>query len=782
MGTNNYNLPLISGLSSVKVPRDFNALSNAIDDVMKLEIQRLDNATSSLGSLSPKGVYPTFSALQTAKPTGDTGTYLVSGDGKWYFWNASAWVAGGNYQSTGISNKAVSFEKTTFLDVGKNKFDKSTRSIGMVVSETNGVLSSDLGTGYDTSDYIPVQAGTTYYINKVRKFALYDAAKSFVSGVNNSSYGSATFTPAVDGYVRFYVGQPFVNTTQLEIGSSGTGYEGFKYLAPKMTASSLDVGIVKDENIAPGSSIVLKRDTKNLLDMSKVTPGYYVDYATGNLVANVDNKATDFIALLPNTTYTLSNQSTQVATKDLSQLAFYSSSKQYVSGMANTGTQASITFTTGATVNFMRVTIPTSISTGMMLEKGTTVNPFEPYKVTISKEDLPTELFSNQTKVVTVKPDGTGDFTNPRMALASITDASSSKTYTVELYEGLYDVFSYYSVAELNDASFDGLRIPDYVSIKGIGDGAKIILQGFLPDDEVNVTFTSHGRISTICPLGNGNIENVTITGKNLRYAVHDDYNYPNAKKIMRNCRFIRYKGNGRNYGGKQAWGEGSWSGQQFIFEDCTFTTEWDYYAYTSHSNDNFAQPSFHKFVNCKFFTTLGVSSLRFESLTSNQKNMVILNGTKLNAAVDLTCHASNTSGVIDHVLSGFGNDIVPLNIVNGDGKSYAFELTGETKEMFNGGVTDILKGQPVMLNSTGTSIVPFTGNGKIRFFGIALKDIPTQSKGIVRVSGYLKINDTALTGLAIGDAVGVMNGSLAKVTTTDYIGSVVIDDFIKLN
>jgi lysophospholipase L1-like esterase len=56
---------------------------------------------------SPKGTYATLSALQTAFPTGTTGVYVVTTDGKWYYWNSSAWTAGGTYQSTGIADKSI---------------------------------------------------------------------------------------------------------------------------------------------------------------------------------------------------------------------------------------------------------------------------------------------------------------------------------------------------------------------------------------------------------------------------------------------------------------------------------------------------------------------------------------------------------------------------------------------------------------------------------------------------------------------------------------------------
>ena len=44
-------------------------------------------AISALASGSPKGVYATVSALTTAFPSGTTGVYIVTADGKWYYWS-----------------------------------------------------------------------------------------------------------------------------------------------------------------------------------------------------------------------------------------------------------------------------------------------------------------------------------------------------------------------------------------------------------------------------------------------------------------------------------------------------------------------------------------------------------------------------------------------------------------------------------------------------------------------------------------------------------------------
>ena len=48
---------------------------------------------------APSGVYATAAALAAANPDHDS-VYLVLADGKWYYWNSSAWAAGGMYQAS----------------------------------------------------------------------------------------------------------------------------------------------------------------------------------------------------------------------------------------------------------------------------------------------------------------------------------------------------------------------------------------------------------------------------------------------------------------------------------------------------------------------------------------------------------------------------------------------------------------------------------------------------------------------------------------------------------
>lgn len=60
----------------------------------------VDSVVKQIGQAGPLGVYPSLSALTTAKPTGDKGTYVTTDNGHWYYWDLGSWRDGGVYQGT----------------------------------------------------------------------------------------------------------------------------------------------------------------------------------------------------------------------------------------------------------------------------------------------------------------------------------------------------------------------------------------------------------------------------------------------------------------------------------------------------------------------------------------------------------------------------------------------------------------------------------------------------------------------------------------------------------
>lgn len=130
------------------------------------------------------------------------------------------------------------------LEETKNLFDKSTVVYGNYIDGNTGKLV--YATNYVTSDFIPVTAGTTYYITNRAYGCLYDSNKERVGNI-----GSSTFTPTVDGYARVSCTLSNIDKIQVEIGNKATEYRphyGMKdyYLRdavnPMITATSTDIG------------------------------------------------------------------------------------------------------------------------------------------------------------------------------------------------------------------------------------------------------------------------------------------------------------------------------------------------------------------------------------------------------------------------------------------------------------------------------------------------------------------------------------------------------------
>lgn len=99
----------------------------------------LDTKIDRVGSGSPRGVYNTLTELQNAFPSGDDGIYVVSADGKWYYWNGSSWVAGGVYQTeqSNIHFQAVLAGTPRGFNVDTVNQKITTSNTGYAVSKVN---------------------------------------------------------------------------------------------------------------------------------------------------------------------------------------------------------------------------------------------------------------------------------------------------------------------------------------------------------------------------------------------------------------------------------------------------------------------------------------------------------------------------------------------------------------------------------------------------------------------------------------------------------------------
>lgn len=248
--------------------------------------------------------------------------------------------------------QTVTGEQTVEI-VGKNLFDKASAIIGKVLS-ANGTLENS-GNDYYTSDFIPVKPNTNYYktFSLSVRFKYYGADKVALStssyqDIANAANAQSFTTPSGAYYVRLSLGAAYLNTLQIELGSTATAYTPYS----KQTLP-INLG-------------------KNLISASWESGGY--NNLTGDKVSYSDSVRTDApIAVLPNTTYICSRNGSGVAMNVFQ----YKADGSFISAATiNSGNS----FTTGANTYLITMFRGTSGGTeGIQLELGSTITPYAPY-------------------------------------------------------------------------------------------------------------------------------------------------------------------------------------------------------------------------------------------------------------------------------------------------------------------------------------------------------------------------------------------------------------------
>lgn len=201
----------------------------------KADLTYVNTQITAVASGSPKGTYATLAALQAAYPTGNTNIYVVTADGKWYYWSGAVWTAGGTYQSTGIGVGGVKNWALDDVELHPKKINGVTMlnyfNPNNIVTgyylQWNGTIenvvveSSHCYTNY----YIPISPGDQYTVNYAEVYlcTFYDINKTPIGRAGTSSGTSNNFTfttPANAYYMRVNTKTSFSNTFTLTAGTS----------------------------------------------------------------------------------------------------------------------------------------------------------------------------------------------------------------------------------------------------------------------------------------------------------------------------------------------------------------------------------------------------------------------------------------------------------------------------------------------------------------------------------------------------------------------------------
>lgn len=354
---------------------------------------------------------PTFSA----GTTGSTASFAVTTpgvalDGKWYYWNSSAWTSGGTYQSTGIADKSITQGKLSFAAISgvpsKNLFDKATVTTGYYADFSSGLLGPNAN--YSTSDYIPISPSSQYVKTDNMQLAFYDSGKVYISGITTGSAAITFTTPSNAKYIRFGVLNTMLSSYQLEPGGVSTVYEAYGAKVSKET-----IGFPALEGVK----------SKNLFNKTTVSVGKYVTHDTGELGVSAGYNASDYITILPSTNYVKrTNQ----------RFAYYDSNKVFISGVLQSNL-----LTAPVNAAYVRITVLNADLNTEQLELGTEATTYESYTYKLSPDNIPSSLRQIYKNCIIVAKSG-GQYTTVSEAVEEAPD-SIDNPVTILLMPGTYE-------------------------------------------------------------------------------------------------------------------------------------------------------------------------------------------------------------------------------------------------------------------------------------------------------------------------------------------------------
>lgn len=347
---------------------------------LKANILDVEARLALLGSASPKGVYATLAELTADKSSGDTGIYIVSGNGKWYFWNGTAWAEGGTYQATAIGDNSIAGEKIMADAVSPESTTFMKKSTNIVPFESGlSGYSIDGATGLPVvsatnivSDFVRGIAGQSYSMDKITRWYAYTANKTPISGGTTTPFTA----PAGTFYLRFSASIINSRTAMVNVGSTILAYEEYRQefksgigLVVQPSFNTVQENAMQEDSVTALAMVPFKKPT-NLFNKGNVQVDTSLSSTSGLPIAGAGRHLTGFIKIKPNTLYSKYLDASFV-------VAFYDKNKNFISYTVH-GTSVS-SFTTPQNAYYMRGSIVTSRLDVFQFNVGASLLPYEPH-------------------------------------------------------------------------------------------------------------------------------------------------------------------------------------------------------------------------------------------------------------------------------------------------------------------------------------------------------------------------------------------------------------------
>ena len=178
-------------------------------------------------------------------------------------------IKGSSISGDKIKPRSIDSYVLDFINEGKNKFNKRTRTIGSYISNNSGEFASS--SSYDTTDFIFVEANQTYITShRIRKYLFYDLNKTpdpttYVDG----SSERFSFTPSSDGFIKISFWASDVESFQIEQGSQTTTYEPYRLTIPDVK-SPTEINTLSGKTIANAGDSIAAGEGQTLRTYGKI--------------------------------------------------------------------------------------------------------------------------------------------------------------------------------------------------------------------------------------------------------------------------------------------------------------------------------------------------------------------------------------------------------------------------------------------------------------------------------------------------------------------------------
>lgn len=299
-----------------------------LNSKIQTEIDRAKDVEASLQlQITTSGIgikyFETTAALNAYTPTEiDPKQAYVFATKKNYLWNGIAWIDEG--VSILDQAKIYTDKSLEIFDHGINIFDPTDGELGKYYNYENGII-SDAPSNFIAAKLIVIEPNTEYQVPNFynQQFAYFDENKVFISGVENVVFTDYKFTTPINAkYIGMTVALEWLSTFML-CKSSEFPPTYFPYV---LKQNHIQTQTKQIQDFDPSVKDVLDIYSVNIIDTSKITSGYYLEYETGRLIPSVDYCASDYYKIKPNTEY-------QTSANYVQQFAFYDADYNYISGL-----------------------------------------------------------------------------------------------------------------------------------------------------------------------------------------------------------------------------------------------------------------------------------------------------------------------------------------------------------------------------------------------------------------------------------------------------------------